>query len=132
MGMVYIILTAISASLIRSSDGLANAYTSKYKIYSIIFFILSYFSLFELIEYKILRKIYLTIFGFVICYNIMNYYNTLSDIKRDRSILIGGLKNYIKKKEDISIGFDKNANKNIEEMINKKYYVVPKYLLEKD
>jgi hypothetical protein len=126
---LFLFLTAIGASIDRGGGlGLAQALTSRYRVVTILFFILAYLSFIEILGNSARKKVFFTIAMVLsLLFNVFTYILKHKPILRHREDLIVSLNQWIK----IGKGIDPlahpypYANVILAESVKRKIYIVP-------
>lgn len=126
---LFLILSALSATVSRAGFGVWQALSPRYKIYSLLFFALIYMSLFEFIERPRLAKVARYIMPGVLVYLIVIKLSTvpvaLDEMDTRKQLLVNGLNTWKKQGKGLSHWDEKCANRILVRAIDKGIYHPP-------
>jgi|GEM_PF-571981 len=124
--LVFLLITAGAVALTRSGFGVEQAYSSRYMIISILFFILLYISLIETIDKeRWLKRYYPLIFVLSLVFNIASYCGNYKHIIGHREYLTLGLLRWQLNMGGLSYPDPVRANNVMKKLIQQNIYYVP-------
>lgn len=125
--LLFLFLTGAVVSLSRS--GFEQGLPSRYKIVSVLFLILFYFSIMEIMPHKIINRIFPILLVFSFFFNLFSYHKNFDYIILQKKYLIEGLTLWRNKSSGLSYPDKSRANLIMLNAISKKYYLPPEVFL---
>ncbi|MBN1494614.1 hypothetical protein JW911_02655 [Candidatus Peregrinibacteria bacterium] len=122
---LFLLISVFLIAFARSGFGLEQAFSSKYMIVGILFYILSYISLVEIFPF-IQKKKYVFVFMiFALVFNVVAYYSNFKYIKDHHDSLAGSMEQWRETKSGFLLYPDQDrANKLLLEAMDKNIYTV--------
>lgn len=126
---LFLLLSALSATVSRAGFGAEQALSSRYKIYSLLFFALIYISLFEFLERPWLAKAVRYLTPGVLVYLIVLKLSTVpvafDEMDARKQLLINGLSTWKRQGRGLTHWDEKSANRILVRAIDKDIYHPP-------
>lgn len=122
--LLFCFLSAFMTSLGRAGFGIEQSLSSRYRIYSVLFFILIYISIMELSPNKIRHKIFPVLLSFSIIFNFCSYHY-LKGVMESKLKLIDGIMDWENHNTNLLTGNKKFESEVMDTAIKKGYYHPP-------
>lgn len=127
--LLFLFVSAFSATVSRAGFGVWQALSPRYKIYSLLFFALLYMALFEFLERSWLAKAKRYIVSGVLVYSIVLKLITvptgLDEMETRKQLLVNGLSTWKRQGKGLAHWDEKSANQILIRAIHKDVYHLP-------
>lgn len=123
--LLFLFINGFVAALGRSGFGIMGAFPSRYRIISILFLILFYFSMMEILPQEITKRLFSIMLVLAILFNLFSYYSYSDNIILQKKYLIEGLVLWRKHNSGLSYPDENRANSIMSDVITNKLYCPP-------
>jgi len=119
---LFLLITVFVIAFTRSGFGIEQAFSSKYTIVGILFYILSYISFIEIFPFMQKKKFVFVFIVISLAFNVVSYYSNFKYIKDHHDSLVDSMEEWRKNKTGLLYPDQERANKLLIEAIEKNIY----------